>query len=261
MKIKFMLIAVILAAPACIALSGSQADRPGEMLNAENRLMKNNLDLALRENKVLKEENLQYKAETSRFMKEVGRLHDDIDSLNRKYDMDMTVVTEQYNNVSDQYAFLEESTGKKIQALTDLNRNLDKKMKNEISRLNAGMAEQKADFEKSRLTLEQDFGVRLSSMAASLTEKEATISSMKAMHDDALLQIETLRKETDRYKAAFGDIDKYNKSLMESNQDAQMTTVGKENAAAAAVTIKDQPISESAAAAAPAEGDTASPAP
>ena len=251
--LKLALIAVILMMPACATLSVKRAAGPDEKLNAENRLMKNNLDLAMRENKVLKEENLQYKSDTTRFKKEIRSLHDDIDSLNRKYDTDMAGMTEQYNNVSDQYASLEESTGKKIQELTDRNRNLDKKMKGEISRLNAGMADQKATFEKSRLALEADFAARLSSMETSLTEKEATISSMKSMHDDALLQIGTLRKEIDSYKAAFGDIGENNKLPTESSQDVQTTTVDKVNAAAG-ITIEDPPISKPATAEVPAAG-------
>ena len=183
--------------------------------------MKNNLDLALRENKVFKEENLQYKAETNRLKKEIRRLNEEIDSLNRKYDADIAGITEKYNNISDQYAELEESTGNKIRELMDLNRNLDKKMKGEISDLNTRIADQKAAFEKSRQALEKDFSDRLSSMETSLTEKEASISSMKAMYDDALLQLEKLRGEIDNYKTAFGDIGEKSEPSPALNPDLQ----------------------------------------
>ena len=225
MKIKFFCILVMLAAPACTALSGNRAAGPDETLRAENRLMKNNLDLALRENRVFKEENQQHKAETGRLRKEIRRLHDDIDSLNRKYDTDMAGMTEQYNDISDRYSVLEESTDKKIRELTDLNRNLDKKMKGEISRLNTRIADQKAASEKSRLALEKDFTDRVSSMDASLAEKEATISSMKAMYDEALVQIENLRRQIEKYKAAFGDIDEGGGPPAESNRDGAVTTI------------------------------------
>lgn len=178
----------MLAAPAYATLSGNHAAGPDEKLKAENRLMKNTLDLAKRENKVLKEENRQYKAETTRLKMEIRGLHGEIDSLNRKYDTDMFGVTEQYGNVRDQYALLEESTSKKIRELTDLNRKLEKQMKDEISRLKAGMADQTTSF----VVLEKEFAAQLSSMETSLAEKAATIISMKAIYDDALLQIGSL---------------------------------------------------------------------
>lgn len=232
MKINTIFIFIILAMPACVAFLGNHAAGPDEKLKAENRLMKNNLDLALRENKVFKEENLQHKAETQRLKKEIESLHNDIGVLNRKYDMDMAAMTEQYDTLSDQYDLLKESTGREIQELTDSNRTLEKRMKNEISRLKAIIADQKTDFEKSRLVLEKEFSTRLSSIEASLIEKETMISSMKTEYDDALLQLEKLWNKINTYKAAFGDIDDIIELPMELKQNDRMSTVDKEDDAA-----------------------------
>ena len=218
-KIVILFIALVMA-PACVTLNHDQSARLGEQLKAETRLMKNNLTLAQRENEILKAENRQYRKETVRLTGEIGRLNSDIDALNRKYDRDMAQMTEQYNRICEEYAFLEKSSGEKIQELTDLNLALDKRMKDEISRLNGAMAEQKASSEKARIALEQDFAgkkkkylAQLSSLKETLNEKQAAMDSMKAMYDTALRQIENLQKQIDTDKAKSDDPGRKNMSL------------------------------------------------
>ena len=261
MKKILIFIIILWTAPACVSLSGNHSAQPGDQLNAENRLMRNNLNLALRENEVLKEENLQYKAETARLKSDIKGLNDDINGLNKKYDTDTARMTEKYNNLSDQYALLENSTREKIQELTDLNQKLDKKMKSEIFRLNVAMAKQKASFEKTRQSLEQDhagkekeFAARLLSMTESLTEKTAVIASMKARYDEAQMQIENLRKEVDNYKTKVDDMGGQNQPPTESNRNLQKTEEDKPKEIEA-VTGKDQPLSKPDTPASPAAGN------
>ena len=70
---------------SCAGMPGGPASHingaPRDQIEAENRLMRNNLSLAMRENEVLKEENLRYKSEVTQLSDCVARLTADIETM------------------------------------------------------------------------------------------------------------------------------------------------------------------------------------
>jgi chromosome segregation ATPase len=225
--------------------------------------MRNNLDLALRENEVLKKENNHHKAEAARLDREIRRLNGGIETLNLKYDADIAAMTKQYDDLLDQYTSLETSSKDKIQELTDRNLQLTRRMEEEIVRLNTAMANERASFEKTRQALEllhtekeKEFATRLSSLEAALTEKEAAVESITAMYDEAQSKIETLQQELDNYKTTTDRIIEENKSLTESNRNIQETGSAGQKAPDEN-TKKDPSLSIPASSAAPAAGSSA----
>ncbi len=243
---KMVFLITILMASACAPYPGSNANLPGEQLNAENRLMKNNLDLALRENEVIKEENKQYKTKTANLNSEIQRLNEVTTGLKRKYTIDMAMMTDRYNTLQDQYNLLQTTSDSKIMELAAQNLELDRRMKNEISSLNSKMEIQKASFEKARQSQTQNFAAKkkefeteLASIKQTLAEKETVIASMKAANDQSQLQIDKLLQEIDSYKAELDRMNEENRGSMQSNQSLpEAGTANREEPSSTNTTIK-----------------------
>lgn len=87
-KILFMLICLF-GLTACAGGSGVPGmnlnNAPRDQIEAENRLMRNNLSLAMRENEVLKEENLRYKSEVTQLSDCVSRLTAEIEAMEGRH--------------------------------------------------------------------------------------------------------------------------------------------------------------------------------
>ncbi|RJP39898.1 MAG: hypothetical protein C4548_10975 [Desulfobacteraceae bacterium] len=74
---------------SCAGMPGGPASHingaPRDQIEAENRLMRNNLSLAMRENEVLKEENLRYKSEVTQLSDCLARLTSEIADMDRRH--------------------------------------------------------------------------------------------------------------------------------------------------------------------------------
>lgn len=85
MKKTIITVIFLLTLTSCAGMPGGPAspmsNSPRDQIEAENRLMRNNLSLAMRENEVLKEENLRYKSEVTQLSDCVARLTADIETM------------------------------------------------------------------------------------------------------------------------------------------------------------------------------------
>ncbi|HDP80762.1 MAG TPA: hypothetical protein ENN21_07960, partial [Spirochaetes bacterium] len=135
---------------SCATTNGVKSREYNERLKAENSLMKKRLALLERENDVLKTENLQYKKNLQQLEAQVEKLRADLASLTEKYTKDIALHEAGRRNLEEKNAILEKESTEKIQELTRLNRELEKKLGDELKRLNEQMALQAAGFNKER---------------------------------------------------------------------------------------------------------------
>jgi TolA-binding protein len=79
----------LLTLTSCAGMPGGPGSHmnsaPRDQIEAENRLMRNNLSLAMRENEVLKEENLRYKSEVTQLSDCVARLTSEIADMDQRH--------------------------------------------------------------------------------------------------------------------------------------------------------------------------------
>ena len=117
MKNYYYLFLVVCFLASCAAMPGGREKLTTDHLCAQNRLMKNQLNLAVRENEVLKEENLHYKSELNNLNQTISKLQCDIESLNVRYNDDMAKRDGLYENLRTQFNLLENESEEKIKKL------------------------------------------------------------------------------------------------------------------------------------------------
>jgi predicted nucleic acid-binding Zn-ribbon protein len=115
----FLFLLALLA--SCATIQGQRHGDEGllEQLRAENRLMKRNSELALRENEVLKTENARYRSEANNMKKKLERLRNDIEALNMKYTEDVTRANDAFDHLSGEFAAFRQESDEKNRALTE----------------------------------------------------------------------------------------------------------------------------------------------
>jgi len=204
-----------------------------DQVNAENRMMKKNLELALRENEVVKTENARYKSQVKKLKKEVSSLNDDLASLTLKYDEDTTRLNDEITRINESYDILvndftraDEENRQAISELTSQNTGLQKQLADETDRLNTAIKDQKALFD-AQLKASQE---ELTAMKAGCVERETalqnrlTASKQAAAEKDAAIKTleqtrqEALNKVTDLEKTIQEQIKKI-QGLEKTNQE------------------------------------------
>lgn len=89
MKKTIFTMIFLLTLTSCAGMPGGPASHmssaPRDQIEAANRLMRNNLSLAMRENEVLKEENLRYKTEVTQLSDCVARLTSEIADKDQRH--------------------------------------------------------------------------------------------------------------------------------------------------------------------------------
>ena len=183
-----------------------------EQIKAEKHVMKQNMTLALRENSVLKEENIQYKSETGKLKARVKLLESEIQSLNKKYEQDIALLDERYENLNKQNQILSQESSTKIRELSDINKEIEERMTKEITRLSENIRNQEEKFNNERAAAETSLSVKeqeyqkqlaqmkkdilsgvmeIESLKSKLTESEADLKSVKT----ALIKQQELNRE------------------------------------------------------------------
>ncbi len=201
MKRIMVLIVVLGTAASCASISGQHRDVLQEQLKAENRLIKKNSELALRENEVLKRENAQYRSEVEKLTEKAQQLADDLESLNGKYEEDMARLNDAYKDLYDHFTFLKQETDEKIQALTESNTLLEKRFADEVSRLNGLMEDQKVAFHTERDLLKDGFESKIKKL-------EARLELSRQESDEKEKTIESLEKDRQEVQARIIELDK-----------------------------------------------------
>lgn len=197
---------------SCSTINISHDVNALEQIKAENRVMKQNMTLALRENSVLKEENIQYKSETGKLKARVKLLESEIQSLNKKHEQDIALLDERYENLNRQNQILSQESSTKIRELADINKDIEERMTKEITRLSENIRNQEEKFNNERAAAETAFSAKeqeyqkqlaqlkkeilsgvmeIESLKSKLTESEADLKSAKA----ALIKQQELNRE------------------------------------------------------------------
>ncbi len=201
LSIFFLSVASCAYLPRITVPKGGDEERCEEQIQAEYRLMKNNLSLAMRENEVVKGENVLCRTETGQLKKSIEDLQGDLGALNQKYDQDMAMMTGKLESLQTQYTDLEEQGKVKIQELTDINLETENKLALETARFDQTLKTQQETFTAERQAMESDFAGqkqqyenRLAVLSNDLQEKQTALVSLKTDYANAMTQIEKMQQ-------------------------------------------------------------------
>jgi len=196
-----------------------------EQAKAENRVMKQNITLVVRENSILKEENIQYKSETGKLKAKVKLLESEIQSLNKKHEQDIALLDEKYDNLNKQNQILIQESSTRIRELTDTNKEIEERMTKEITRLSGNIRDQEEKFNNERAGIETAFSAKeqeyqkelaqlkkdilsgvmeIESLKSKLTESEADLKSAKAALNKQLELNRELKNKIDSINGSAG---------------------------------------------------------
>lgn len=210
--LKSVIFLCLLLPVSCRSVSMFDDKNVVDQIKAENRIMKQNLTLVIRENRVLKDENIQYKDETGRLKTRVKLLDSEMGSLKKKYDQDVALLNEKYDNLNKKNMILEQVSSSKIQELSAVNKAMEEKMGGEIKTLNENIRKQEENFNRERAAIETAFSskeleyqkqlaqlkqeilsanVEMESLKSKLAESKASLESA----NDGLLKMEEMNKD------------------------------------------------------------------
>lgn len=175
---------------SCASMPGNDPENPRDQLKAENRMMKRNLNLSLRENEVLKVENAALKAEKD-------GLKADIASLTAKYHEEIARLNDQYDDLCSRFDALERESDAMISDLIELNADLEKNYSAEISVLKESLKDQADSFKAEQAAAAAEFRSRLSEMDNQL----ATIQKTLAEKEMERLLLDEARRKSDETAA------------------------------------------------------------
>lgn len=232
--LKSVIFLCLLLLVSCRSVIISDERNLNEQIKAENRIMKQNLTLVIRENRVLKDENIQYKDETGRLKTRIKLLESEMGSLKKKYDHDAALLNEKYDNLNKKNMILEQESSSKIQELIAVNKSMEENLGGEIKTLNENIRKQEEKFNKDRAAIETDFSTReleyqkqlallkqeiltanveMESLKSRLAESKADLASAndglakkEEMNQDLKKQVESLTAEIEKKKDAAPEI-------------------------------------------------------
>lgn len=232
--LKSVIFLCLLLPVSCRSVIISDDSNLNEQIKAENRIMKQNLTLVIRENRVLKDENIQYKDETGRLKTRVKLLDSEMGSLKKKYDQDIALLNEKYDNLNKKNMILEQESSSKIQELVAVNKTMEEKMGGEIKTLNENIRKQEEKFNRERAAIETAFSskeleyqkqlsqlkqeiltanIEMESLKSKLAESKANLESAndwlakkEEMNQNLKKQVEVLTAEIEKKKDAAPEI-------------------------------------------------------
>jgi chromosome segregation ATPase len=220
-----MILIFLLLLSSCASVNISSDGNVNEQLKAENRIMKNNLTLAVRENSVLKDENIQYKDNNNKLKTRVRLLESEIESLNKKHQQDIALLAEKYENLSRKNFILEQESSTKIQELTTVNKALEEKLSAEIALLNENMRKQDEKFNKERAAFETAFSSKelqyqkeLAQLKKDLLNSSIEMESLKTKLAESGSILEAARTELLKRERINRDLEKKIETLATENR-------------------------------------------
>lgn len=205
---KKIFLFIICGLTACATVEGKDYARLNERLNAENRLMKNRLAMLERENSVYRDENLQYKRDLQQLRASIEKLQGDLASLNEHYKKDIALRDGQLQSLTQKNEILAKESSQKIQELTQLGRDIELKLGNEIKRLNEEMARQQGAFNQEREAVknenarkEFDLGKIIDDQKKLIIAKDTDNASLKTQNSALVLKFDEAVKALARRDA------------------------------------------------------------
>jgi len=160
----------------------------GEQVKAENRIMKKNLTLALRENSVLKDENFQYKNDNISIRSKIRLAESEIHALKKKNELDLALFNQKYEKLEKEYSILEAEGTLRINKLAAANKTLEEKIAIDTAEFRKILKKQEEEFNIKRAAIEKDFIVKD-------TEYKKELERLDAAIINANINIESLKKK------------------------------------------------------------------
>lgn len=195
---------VLLILLSCVTSGQPTQEDASNRIMAEHSQMKKRLPLVERENDVLKQENLQYRAKTQQLEANLEKLNSDLMALNEQYTRDMALNEEQIKSLQTKYDLFEAQSARTLEELNKLYEELQAKRNLEIKTLNEKMAAQRTEFNKERDHLKQiyaDMELSLSSqintLKSGLEAREGDISALNAANAEIQQQLEKIKLDRD----------------------------------------------------------------
>jgi chromosome segregation ATPase len=229
--VNSMILIFLLFLSSCSSVNISPDGNVNEQLKAENRIMKNNLTLVVRENSVLKNENIQYKDNNNKLKARAKLLESEIVSLNKKHEQDIALLTEKYENLSKKNFILEQESSTKIQELTTVNKALEEKLSGEITLLNENMRKQDEKFNKERAAIETAFSSKelqyqkeLAQLKKDILTSGMEMESLKSKLAESNANLESARTELLKREGINRELEKKIESLTTENRQIKEDT-------------------------------------
>jgi len=232
-----------------VMATGNNKTVDQDQVHAENRIMKKNLDLALRENEVFKSENAQYKSEVKNLKKDIAAVTDELAELTEKYNEDTTRLNEELARLNESYeimmnalTLMEQESSQKIADLTDQNTGLQKRLTDETARLNTVITDQKASFETQLKTAEKTLAAtkagcidretalqgQLTASKQAMTEKDAVIKTLEQTRQETMKKATALEKTIQEQTEKIQDLKKINQELTSARESLQKALAEKQ---------------------------------
>ncbi len=187
-KILFMLICLF-GLTACAGGSGVPGmnlnNAPRDQIEAENRLMRNNLSLAMRENEVLKEENLRYKSEVTQLIACVSRLTAEIEAMEGRHQDRLAEIKALFDQLRLRQAEMEMDYCWTIDELRSANIALGRETAVKLEEITAALKGRDETFKDTIAAVKTDFNGKLEKYAREtsdigrlLAETQATLKKL-----------------------------------------------------------------------------------
>jgi chromosome segregation ATPase len=253
MKKIIITVMFLLASSSCAGVPGEPglqfSSAPRDKIEAENRLMRNNLSLAMRENEVLKEENLRYKSEVTQLSDCVARLTSelsDTDSrhqkraaelealLERLHLRQMEVETEFYWTVDElrvANAVMEEITAARLEEMAAHLKNTEEDFQKALVAAKNELSERMEKFVRET----ENLGQMLDETRTALKELEGRMEHLSRTDDDMRSELEAVRRAMEEIGRKTIDLDQ----ALESLKTAGRTPAGPEPGPDAGETQED----------------------
>jgi chromosome segregation ATPase len=199
---------------SCSSMTKSKCLELNDNLTSENTLMKKKITLMEREGGVLKEENLLYKRDLQQRMAEVEHLVNEIKSLKDKYDNDTALWNSRYLNIVDKNKILEKESSEKIREMSELNRQLEVKLGDDIKRLTGEMAARVKASAKEIELIKSQFAAReftllkeIEEFKKQISSRDAEIASLKSKNSEQSLAIAVSKEKIDELNRILTKLD------------------------------------------------------
>jgi len=198
-------VVILMLAVSCKTLTTSECQRLNEQLNSENRLLNRKITLVTRQNSVYVEENLIYKRALDQKSAQLEKLKGDMESMERKLRGDIALLEGKYQNLLDKNRILEAQSNEKIRELAELNKQIERKLGDEIAGLGAALRKNAEDFgrEKEQLMLkmaQSDYAHAKESeeYKKAIAARETELSDQKTRNAELVMKLgETARSLED----------------------------------------------------------------
>jgi chromosome segregation ATPase len=219
----------LLTLTACAGMPGGPAlhtgAAPRDQIEAENRLMRNNLSLAVRENEVLKEENLRYKSEVTQLSDCVARLTADIEAKDSLHQDRMAEIMILFDQLRLQQSEMEMDYCLTVDELRSSNAAIGKETSAKLEELTAALkrrdeasrdavAAVKAEFDEKL----EKYAREVSAIERLLTETQAALKDLGERMENFSTARQEVRSQMEAIQTSIADIRRKINDLEEAIQ-------------------------------------------